>query len=96
MVTWAAARFGDELAMTMTDTDVSISFVRSTLRSDTSQPVFLRAREAKGPPFALPTRDVDTHGVPPTVELKPDDLWTIAYTSGTTGQPKGAILREPC
>src|SRR5204863_6949335 len=30
--------------------------------------------------------------VPPRVELKPTDLMSIVYTSGTTGQPKGCML----
>lgn len=28
---------------------------------------------------------------PPTVEVRPEDTWTLIYTSGTTGRPKGAI-----
>ncbi|PLX43238.1 MAG: long-chain fatty acid--CoA ligase [Deltaproteobacteria bacterium] len=27
----------------------------------------------------------------PPVEVNPDDVWTITYTSGTTGRPKGAV-----
>ena len=28
---------------------------------------------------------------PPEVRVRPEDTWTIMYTSGTTGRPKGAI-----
>ncbi len=28
---------------------------------------------------------------PPRVDVRPEDTWTIMYTSGTTGRPKGAI-----
>ncbi len=28
---------------------------------------------------------------PPQVRVRPEDTWTLMYTSGTTGRPKGAI-----
>jgi len=28
---------------------------------------------------------------PPRVEIRPEETWTLMYTSGTTGRPKGAI-----
>ncbi|MDW7711092.1 MAG: AMP-binding protein [Deferrisomatales bacterium] len=27
----------------------------------------------------------------PSVQVRPEDVWTITYTSGTTGKPKGAV-----
>lgn len=35
---------------------------------------------------------LEEHGPPPSVELTDQALSTICYTSGTTGQPKGAML----
>ncbi len=34
----------------------------------------------------------DPRLVPPTVEVKPEDLASLIYTSGTTGTPKGVML----
>jgi long-chain acyl-CoA synthetase len=36
--------------------------------------------------------DVTPNGVPPQVEVTPQDLALLQYTGGTTGRPKGAML----
>ena len=53
--------------------------------------VGVRTKEAQ--PNVIDYQDVkETLGVPPAVDIKPDDDVCIFYTSGTTGYPKGAQL----
>ena len=40
----------------------------------------------------VPFRELLADAVPPAVDLDPADLFTVLYTSGTTGLPKGCML----
>jgi fatty-acyl-CoA synthase len=50
------------------------------------------AGDAGGNPPRVPFAELDGPGLIPDVEVRDDDPLLLAYTSGTTGKPKGAIL----
>ncbi|PLX40836.1 MAG: long-chain fatty acid--CoA ligase [Deltaproteobacteria bacterium] len=54
---------------------------------------WIHVGEGKAPEGYIAYEELMENGSPeePPIEVSPDDIWTITYTSGTTGRPKGAV-----
>jgi crotonobetaine/carnitine-CoA ligase len=96
---------GDFLAYQLMDSQARVLVVDSSAAAAVA-PLLERLTELRllvlldddGPALGAPSMQVRRYGelaldaAPSRVALKPTDLMSIVYTSGTTGQPKGCML----
>ncbi len=94
----------DDISFIINNSDAKWLFVESRFREATEK-IWLRAKElgfenvervliadepAKGWKFFEDIVEMGESSYP-LIEIKPEDMWIILYTSGTTGKPKGVI-----
>ena len=82
-----------ELAFVVSDADCAVVVTEASLRPGLSM------AKANAPGLVVFDADdgslaalIDADGVAPVVAVRPEDPLFICYTSGTTGDPKGAVL----
>ena len=90
---------GPEIAFIVEDAGVSLLLadahhrpVIDGVRGELSCAQYLSVDAAASGWDALPQLDLIPDSVPPEVQVDPDEVALIMYTSGTTGHPKGAML----
>ena len=91
-LTAAEARFiCEDCSVSALIAEEALSEIADELREALDMPHFVRIGGARAGWHDYETVIADATATEPDIDVTPDDTWCLMYTSGTTGNPKGAI-----